>query len=121
MRWIGCDPDRHEPLLDQLRPFGDRILRPSQSKSMPAIAIEMHLRRNAGVLERHVIHERLVHVVYAIRLRLEQERGWCVAGDVNVWIERVWARPGYPEMPRIECHREIRADVLSVRGVDGRV
>jgi hypothetical protein len=47
----------------------------------------MHLDRNAGVLERDVVDERLVDVVDAVGLRLEEEGRRCPARDVDVGIE----------------------------------
>src|SRR6266480_2574733 len=114
-------PDRPQPLLNELRPFGDGILGAPQPKGVSAVGIQVHLRRNAGVLQRDVVHERLVHVVDAVRLGLEQKRGRRVARDVNVRIEPELTAFGNPEMSWIQRHREIRTAAFRVGGIHGGV
>src|SRR2546423_9255686 len=118
-RSLRNHPDGAQPLLDQLRPYSDGILGAPQPERMPPVGIQMHLRWNAGILQRDVVHQRLVDVVHAVRLGLEPEPWRRVAGDVNVRIEPELTAFGNPEMSWIQRHREIRTAAFLVGGIHG--
>src|SRR5690348_13000357 len=96
------DSDRLQPPLDELRPLRDRILRSAEAERMSAIRIEMHLGGDVCVLERDVIHERLVDIIDAIGLRLEEESRRRVSRHVDIRIEYVLPATPHPEMARVE-------------------
>ena len=53
---------------------------------MSALRIQMHLYGDSGVLERHVVDERLVYIVHVVILRLKQERRRGLLGDMDMRI-----------------------------------
>src|SRR5262245_44883891 len=110
------DPDRPQPLLDELWPFGDGVLRASQPEGMPAVGVQVHLDRNACVLQRVVVHQRVIDTVDAIGFSMKQERRRRVALDLDVRVERVWAALGHPQVTWIQRHCEIRtaADLVGI-------
>ena len=54
---------------------------------MPALRIQMHLHGNPGVLQRHVVNQRLFDTVHMVILRLHQKRGRRIGGDRNIRIQ----------------------------------
>ena len=53
---------------------------------MAALGVEMHLHRNAGVLQRDVVDQRLVDAVHVVVLVLEDERRRRLAGEMSANI-----------------------------------
>jgi len=51
-----------------------------------ALGVEMHLHRNAGVLQRDVVDQRLVDAVHVVVLVLEDERRRRLAGEMGTYI-----------------------------------
>lgn len=47
---VRSHADRRQPSLDQLRPSRDRNIAAPESKRMPTLRIQVHLRRNPGIL-----------------------------------------------------------------------
>lgn len=55
---------------------------------MPALRVQMQLHLNAGLNQRIVVSQRVLHMVQRILLRRQQEPGWPLAGDVNIGMQR---------------------------------
>ena len=53
----------------------------------PPCAYKMHLHGHAGVLQRDMVDQRLVDAIDVVILRLQQERGWRLTGDMNVRVQ----------------------------------
>ena len=46
----------------------------------------MHLHSNAGIFERDVVSQRIIHIVYVVILGLQQERRRRTASDGNIGL-----------------------------------
>ena len=92
---------------------------------MTALGVEVHLHRDAGVLERDVVDQRLVDAVHVVVLVLEDERGGRLRGQVGA---DVGVQPGLRQllvakgkMAGIDGDGEVGAAGDFVGGVYGRV
>ena len=80
--------DRSQPRLHQQRPIRDRKLRAPQTKRMPGLGVQIHLHGNSSLLQRNVVSQRVVYVVYVVILSLQQKRRRRLAGDREIGIQR---------------------------------
>jgi hypothetical protein len=55
-----------EPGLDEIGPRGDRESSSSEAERVPALGVQVHFDRYAGVFKRNIVHERMVDIVDVI-------------------------------------------------------
>ena len=87
---------------------------------MPALRIQMHLHGNPGVLQRHVVNQRLFDTVHMVILRLQQKRRRRIGGHWNIRIQ-LKTFIVVPQMSRITRYRKIRAAACFVRRIHRRI
>ena len=79
--------DGGEPGFYQAGPSCDGEFCRAQTEGMAAVRVEMNLRGDADFSQRDVVGERVVDVVDMIVFGLQEEGGWGLRGDVEIWIE----------------------------------
>lgn len=84
----GNHADSAQPCHYRLRPVRYRKLGGPQTNGVPAVRIQMHLDRNAGILQRNVVHERVIDTVHIVILGLHQKCGWRISGNPNIRVQR---------------------------------
>jgi hypothetical protein len=64
-----------KPRLDELRPAGDGGFGRAESEGVAAPGVDVHLGGDAGLSERRVVDERVLHGIDGIIFRLKEDVG----------------------------------------------
>jgi hypothetical protein len=72
-----------QPRFDQLGSCRCWVCGTPQAKGVSSLRIEVHLDGHAGLLEGEVVADRVLRGIDGVIFILEQEGGWCFAGDMR--------------------------------------